>query len=334
MRNPLTFRKRAKRDVVCLGRIGMDLNPEMFDAPMEDSASFVRSLGGSPGNIAVGCARLGLKTGFIGRLAPDAIGRYLRGILKREGIDTGGVVMDDSGALTGLAFTEVKSPEQCGVVMYRENAVDLKLCPADISGKYIGDTRVLQISGTALSRSPSREATLLAMELARRTGTRVVLDLDYRPYSWGGPQESALYLALACSLSDVVIGNREEIDVMGAVYPECRGTDAVAARFLLQRGARIVIIKHGARGSVAFPAAGSPVKAGIFKIRARKTFGAGDAYAAGLIYGLLGGKDLKTCMELGSAGAALNVSGTDCSRAMATREQLHTFIRERKGVRA
>src|SRR5690625_4299492 len=160
---------------------------------MEETSSFTKYVGGSPANIAIGSARLGLKTGFIGKISDDQMGRYIKGYLEENQIDTSQVVTDQTGAVTGLAFTEIKSPTDCSILMYRDNVADLKLRPEEVSERYVLDAKVLLISGTALAQSPSREAVFQALTYARQHGTVVIFDIDYRPYSWLSPEETSVY---------------------------------------------------------------------------------------------------------------------------------------------
>ncbi|PQP89083.1 PfkB family carbohydrate kinase, partial [Paenibacillus sp. AR247] len=105
-------------------------------------------------------------------------GRFITRYLQDTGIDTQHVIVDRSGSVTGLTFTEIKSPTDCSILMYRDNVADLKLEPGDVSEDYIQSARALLISGTALAKSPSREAAFKAMELAIRHGVVIVFDIE------------------------------------------------------------------------------------------------------------------------------------------------------------
>src|SRR5690625_1774727 len=135
---------------------------------MEDTTSFTKYVGGSPANITIGASRLGLKAGFIGKVSDDQMGRFITRYLEENTIDTSSVAVDNTGAMTGLAFTEIKSPEDCSILMYRDNVADLKLDTTNVSEAYIKKSKTLLISGTALAASPSREAVFLALDYARK----------------------------------------------------------------------------------------------------------------------------------------------------------------------
>lgn len=324
----LPFAPNKPFDVIGLGRLCIDLNANETGRPLEDVVTFTRYLGGSPANIAVGAARLGLRTGFIGKVAADPFGRFIVRYLRENGIDTSGVITDAPGSVTGLTFTEMNSPEEGRIYMYRENAADLNLAPNDVSEAYVASTKALLISGTALARSPSREAVFVALDYARRHGAVVVFDLDYRPYTWTSPEETAVYYRLAAETCDVVIGTREEFDRMARFDPPSRGDDEATARRLFAHRAQLVVIKHGKAGSVAYTRDGRRVVGSVFPARVVKPFGAGDAYAAALLYGLLRGWPLERCLAYGSAAAAIVIARHSCSDAMPTAGEIDAYLRQ------
>ena len=318
-------------DAICLGRAGVDLYAREANTDFNDVSGFEKYVGGSPANIAVALAKLGAKSGLISCVSDDGLGQYVCDYLKSMGVDLQGIAVDKTGSRTSLAITEMK-PSNCEVVIYRNNAADLSLSAQQIDPTYIASAKMLIVTGTALSTSPSREATLLAIDYARRAGTLVVLDIDYRPYSWGSPEDSALYYQLAAGLSDIVIGNREEFDVME--YMIDRGNkddDKTAARYLI-KSTQVVVIKAGELGSKIYTRNGCHFEQGIFPVTVKKPFGAGDSFAGALVYALLEGYGLQIGVKMGSAAAAINVSRDSCTEAMPTLKELQDFIAERENV--
>ncbi|UYZ14795.1 5-dehydro-2-deoxygluconokinase [Brevibacillus sp. WF146] len=326
--NNLTFDSRKPTDFIAIGRLCIDLNANEINRPMEETLTFTKYVGGSPANIAIGLSRLGMKTGFIGRVADDQMGRFIVGYLEQNQIDTSQVIIDQSGSVTGLAFTEIKSPTECSILMYRDNAADLRLEPNDVNEEAIRNAKAILISGTALAKSPSREAVFLALDYARRHGVVTFFDLDYRPYTWTSPEETAIYYKLAAEKCDVIFGTREEFDRMERFDRNDRHDDAVTARRWFDCRARIVLIKHGKDGSIAYTNDGQCFAGTIFPAKVVKTFGAGDAYAAAVIYGLMQGWDIPKAIEYGAAAAAIVISSHSCSEAMPTVEQIERYIRK------
>jgi len=326
--NNLVFKQDRALDIIPIGRLAMDLNANEIHRPMEETLTFTKYLGGSPANIAVATSRLGKKTGFIGRVADDQFGRFIKQYLESCNIDTSSVVTDYSTAMTGLAFTEIKSPTDCSILMYRENAVDLKLEVKDVKEDYIKSSKAILISGTALSASPSREAVFAALELARKHETVVFFDIDYRPYTWKSVEETAIYYSLAAEKCDVIIGTREEFDMLEMISNPGNKDDEATAKKWFEHHAKMVVIKHGKEGSFTYTKEGEKIQGDVFPVTPVKTFGAGDSYAGGFIYGLLEGKNPAESMRIGAASAAIVVSSHSCSDAMPTMEQITTFIEE------
>ena len=293
---------------------------------MEETNTFTKYVGGSPANIAIGSARLGQKTGFIGKVSDDQMGRFIVDYLEKDAIDTTGVKIDKTGAVTGLAFTEIKSPEDCSILMYRDNVADLKLHPSDIDEEYIKRSKAMIISGTALAQSPSREAVFLALEYAVKHNVVVFFDLDYRPYSWVDDAETAVYYNLAAEKCNVLIGTREEFDMMEKLLNVHESDDHYTASRWFSYNADIVVIKHGGEGSIAYQKDGKSYRSGVFRTNVLKTFGAGDSYASAFIYGLMNGKSISEAMKMGSASASIVISRHSCSEAMPTETELLEYL--------
>ena len=180
----IEFDKTKKYDVILLGRVAVDLNPVDYNCPLNESTTFKRYLGGSPANIAVGLARYGKKAGFFARVSDDQLGTFVIDFFKNEGIDTNHIKRCENGEKIGLTFTEIKSPTESSIVMYRNEAADLKLHVDDIDEDYIKQGASLLISGTALAESPSREAALKALRLAKKNNIPVIFVIDYRAFNW------------------------------------------------------------------------------------------------------------------------------------------------------
>ncbi|MFC7680136.1 5-dehydro-2-deoxygluconokinase [Paenibacillus sp. GCM10028914] len=322
----VSFHPDRPIDFVAIGRLCIDLNANETNRPMEETMTFTKYVGGSPANITIGLSRLEQKTAFIGKVANDQMGRFIVDYLRRNDIETSNVVTDQTGAVTGLAFTEIKSPTECSILMYRDNVADLRLEPGEVKEELIARSKMLLISGTALAKSPSREAVFLAVQYAKKHGTVVVLDIDYRPYTWASEAETAVYYNLAAEKSDIIIGTREEFDTMERFEENVEHSDQVTAQKWFNYSAKIVIIKHGKAGSIAYTEDGLSHQAQIFPAKVIKTFGAGDSYAAGFLYGVMQGWTIEKSMEYGSAAASIVISSHSCSDAMPTHSQIQDYM--------
>jgi 5-dehydro-2-deoxygluconokinase len=320
------FPSGRKFDFTAIGRLCIDLNANEINRPMEQTSTFTKYVGGSPANIAIGMSRLGRKTAFIGKVADDQMGRFILTYLQNNDIDSEGIATDRTGAVTGLAFTEIKSPTECSILMYRDNVADLKLSPLEVSEATIAGSGALLISGTALAASPSREAVFVALDYARKHGTAVIFDIDYRPYTWQSPEETAVYCNLAAEKSDIIIGTREEFDSLERFERNPDRDDRFTATKWFGHSAKLVIIKHGKDGSIAYSDDGLEHRARSYPAQVVKTFGAGDSYAAGFLHGLMSGWSIEKSMAFGSAAASIVISSHSCSDAMPTAAQVEDYI--------
>ena len=327
----ISFDENKKRDVVLIGRVTLDFNPNELNRTLDKVKTFSMYLGGSPGNMAVGINKLGKKVGFIGCVSDDQFGDFVLNYFNERGIDTSQMTRAKNGERMGLTFTEIKSPTESSILMYRDQVADLEIAPEDVDEQYIADSKILIVSGTALSKSPSREACLLAVQYAKKHGTRVIFDIDYRPYSWRSKKDIQIYYSLLASMADVIIGSRDEVNLTEGLDEEAtEPADHVIAEKYIEQGAKIVIIKHGKKGSIAYTADKKAYKVESYHIKLLKSFGGGDAYGSAFVYGLLAGWTVSQALQHGTAHAAMVVASHSCSDAMQTVEQIDAFMQEHK----
>ena len=325
----ITFDQGKAYDLILLGRVAIDFNPVDLNRPLEESANFNKYLGGSPANIAVGMARLGKRVGFIGKVSDDQFGDYVTHYFQKEGIDTSHITRCRNGENLGLTFTEIISPQESRILMYRDGVADLMLEPEDVEEAYIRKAKALLISGTALAASPSREAALKAVILARKNGIPVIFDIDYRAYTWKSQDEISVYYSLVAGQSDIILGSREEFDLTERMLG-LDGEDSGSARYWQGCGCKIVVIKHGKEGSTAYTCDGRQYAVKPFPTNALKGFGGGDGYASSFLRALIDGCSVPEALEYGSASASMLISAHSCSAAMPTLEEVERFIREEK----
>ncbi len=325
----IQFDNSRKLDVIPIGRICLDFNPVEYFKPWPQCDNFKKYVGGSPANIAVGMARLGCKVGFIGCISDDQMGDFCTQVFEAEGIDVSNIVRAKHGESMGLAFTEVISRDQCGLIMFRDHVADLQLESADVSEEYIKSAKMIVVSGTALAASPSREAALKAVFLAKKHGTVIIFDVDYRPYTWKTDDEIAIYYTLAAQNADIIMGSREEFEKTDALLGR-EMTDREIAERWFGESAGIVVIKHGKQGSTAYVKDEGSYSIKPFPVDAIKSTGGGDGYGSAFLNGLLNGWDIMKCLEYGSASASMLVASHGCSPDMPKLEEITAFIAKEK----
>ena len=324
-----------KFDLILLGRVAIDFNPAYSDEvkeefkPLKKVHYFEKYVGGSPANIACGVVKHGLKAGFLGCVSDDQFGDYVIDYFDEKGIDTSHLTRAKHGEKLGLTFTEMLSPSESSILMYRNQAADLQLHVDDIDEEYIKQAKMILISGTSLAESPSREAAIKAVMLAKKNGTKIIFDIDYRSYNWKNADEISIYYSIVAKEADIIMGSREEFDLTEKLIKP--GMDDIeSSQYWMSKNAKIVVIKHGMQGSTAYTIDGQKFSIKPFPVRARKGFGGGDGYGAAFLYGLFSDWEIIDCLEFGSAEASMMVRSNNCSEDLPTTEQVREFIRQEK----
>ena len=324
-------------DLITIGRVSVDLYGQQIGSRLEDIATFAKAVGGCPANVAIGAARLGLRSALITRVGDEPMGRFVREQLAREGVDTAGVRIDPQ-RLTSLVLLSVRDAHSFPLIFYRENCADGALSEEDIDGEFIATARAVVVTGTHFSLPAAARAQHKAIAVARAHGRSVILDIDYRPNLWGlgghdagesrYARSAAVTRALAPLLPEcaLIVGTEEEMHIAAGVEDTLEAIRAIRAS-----SAALIVCKRGARGCVVFereiPAAleDALIVPG-FDIETYNVLGAGDAFLAGFLKGYLRGASPEQSARLGNACGALAVSRLLCSPEFPTLTELDHFL--------
>jgi 5-dehydro-2-deoxygluconokinase len=338
MQNETRFAPQRALDLICLGRLAIDLYARQLGARLEDASSFARYLGGSSANTAFGTARLGLKSAMLSRVGDEHMGRFLLDALAREGCDVS-QVKSDPERLTALVILGIKDRNSFPLLFYRENCADMALEEDDISEDFIASSRALAITGTHFSTQKVNAASRKALEYARKHDVRTILDIDYRPVLWGltgrgngeerfiadGGVSAHLQSVLPCF--DLIVGTEEEFMIAGGESELL--ASLVRVRELAPHA--VLVVKRGPLGCAVLPAA---IPADIdmaFSVKGAQVdvmnvLGAGDAFLSGFLSGWIRELDYSSCCLRANACGALVVSRHACAPAMPTPEELAYFM--------
>lgn len=335
-------------DLVAIGRVSVDLYGQQVGSRLEDVATFAKGVGGCPANVAIGAARLGLKSALVTRVGDEPMGRFVREQLEREGVDTRGVHVDRE-RLTPLVLLSVRDRETFPLIFYRENCADSALSAADIDAGLIASARALLVTGTHFSMAAGARAQCRAIEIARTHAGRVVLDVDYRPSLWGigGHGAGASRYARAAHVTaaldavlpdcDLIVGTEEELHIAAGLE------DTLAAvRHIRDRSPAVIVCKRGAQGCVVFEGRTPQRIEDALVVPARdvevyNVLGAGDAFLAGYLLGYLRDEPHERSARYGNACGALAVSRLLCSSEFPSRAELDHYLyygSDRRALRA
>lgn len=324
-------------DVVAIGRCSVDLYGQQIGSRLEDAQTFTKAVGGCPANIAIGTARLGLRSGLVTRVGAEQMGRFVREQLAREGVSTAGVAVDPA-RLTALVLLAVEDEGVSPMIFYRSDCADMALDEGDVDEALIASTRAIVVTGTHFSRPAAEAAQRKAIRLARAHGAKVVFDVDYRPNLWGLAGHDAGFeryvasaavserLAAVLPDCDLVVGTEEEIMIATGA-----GDVAASLKAIRAVSAATIVLKRGAMGCIVYDGAiPDDLEDGIvgrgFPIEVYNVLGAGDAFMSGFLRGWLGGEDLATAATWANACGAFAVSRLLCSPEYPTFAELSHFL--------
>ena len=332
-------------DLVAIGRVSVDLYGQQLGSRLEDVASFAKGVGGCPANVAIGAARLGLKSALVTRVGDEPMGRFVREQLEREGVDTRAVHVDRE-RLTPLVLLSVRDRDTFPLIFYRENCADSALSVADIDTGLIASARAVLVTGTHFSMAAGARAQRRAIDIARTHAGKVVLDVDYRPNLWGigghgagasryaRSQRVTEALAPVLAECDLIVGTEEELHIAAG-----REDTLEAVRHIRERSGAVIVAKRGAQGCVVFagriPASveDALVVPGM-EVEVYNVLGAGDAFLAGFLLGYLRGQTHERSARYGNACGALAVSRLLCSSEFPSRVELDHYLDHGSAQRA
>ncbi len=299
-----------------MGAAALDIIVEVENFPREDEIVFPcrgpqRLPGGSTANIAVGAARLGLKSSFLGKLGSDEAGELLKKDFLKEGVDIQGV-LQETGSSSAQTFIAVNKRGER--VMYSLGGKCLLEEESEIAGEVLEDTAIFYVG----------EAFPALGELAVKKASQGATVI----YGPGGLFSGYGFSNLAGIIrrSDYVILSKPElIALSGCVAPE------EGIKKLLKAGVKNLLLTRGKEGSALFSQE-EEIYVPAYKTDVVDTTGAGDAFTAGFMYSIYRKKDHKTALAVGNASAAMAVTKTGARAGLPYLEQLQEFL-HRNNVR-
>ena len=300
-------------EALVVGRVALDLYPEQSERRLEDVDTFRQYAGGFATNVGTGLARLGVRTAVFSGIGDDGHGRHVRRFLEQEGIDCGWLATHPT-LRTALAFCEIWPPDDFPITFHRTPTCpdwEVTLADAGLDPAAAARVPLLYLSGTALAREASRDATL-ALAAAREPGEgHTILDLDWRSGLWASAEDYAAEVRRVLPAATVVLGSDSEWRA-AALDP------ATAA-------ATIRVAKHGPDGCTVHLPDGTRQDEPGLAVPVVNGLGAGDAFAAAFGYALLRG--IERPGAVANAAGALVATRHSCAAAMPRPAELDSFRR-------
>jgi 2-dehydro-3-deoxygluconokinase len=286
---------------------------------------FKRGWGGDTSNFIITAARLGCRAGYICRIGNDVFGASFLEIWSREGIDTSHVIIEEGG-FTGVYFISLLPNGKHDFTYLRKNSAASHLSPEDLDEGYIKGIAFLHSSGitAAISRS-CRDAVFKAFEMAKSHGVNTSFDINFRPKLWSASEAIPTIQALI-KMTDVLFASLEDLSLLYGFsdFEE-------AANAIMKIGPKIMVIKLGEKGCLV-KTRDSTMIGEPFNVEVVDTTGAGDAFDAAFVTGLLRNWGLEKTISFANAVGALTTTGLGAVAPIPKLEAVKSFL-ERKGVR-
>jgi 5-dehydro-2-deoxygluconokinase len=330
-------------DVICMGRAAVDLYASDVGARLEDAQTFKKYLGGSSANMAFGMARLGLKSGLISRLGEEQMGQYVYETVSGVGVNLEQIQWD-SHRLTGLVLLGIKDQSAFPLLFYRENVSDMAINPEQIDEAYIARAKIVVFTGTHFSTKQMSEACWKVMDMAEKYGTKIGVDIDYRPVLWGltargegdnryvGDDNVSGHLQKMLSRCDLIVGTEEEIHIAGGAADTIK-----ALKTLRQVTQAELVVKRGPLGCSVFQGdipdhIDQAQLYGGVRVEVLNVLGAGDAFISGYMKGWVNDESPEQCSAYANACGAIVVSRHGCAPAIPTLLELNYFMANREAI--
>ncbi|KAH8483220.1 hypothetical protein H0E87_027845 [Populus deltoides] len=314
--------------VVCFGEMLIDFVPTISGLSLADAPAFKKAPGGAPANVAVGIARLGGSSAFIGKVGEDEFGYMLAEILKENNVNSEGMRFDP-GARTALAFVTLRSDGEREFMFYRNPSADMLLQEAELDLDLIRKAKIFHYGSISLITEPCKSAHIAAAKAAKDAGVVLSYDPNLRLPLWPSAESAREGILSIWDTADIIKISEEEISFL--TKGEDPYDDAVV-RKLCHPNHKLLLVTEGPEGCRYYTKEFNGRVKGL-KVDAVDTTGAGDAFVAGILsqlakdLSLLQNEDrLREALMFANACGALTVKERGAIPALPTREAVHSAI--------
>ena len=313
-------------DVICFGDLLIDFVPTEKAVSFADLPTFKPAPGGAAANVAVGLARLGVRSAFMGKVGDEAFGHILVDTLTREGVDVGAVRLDKR-ARTALAFVTLTAEGERDFLFYRHPSADMLFTPEEVDVSAIGAVQIFHFDSISLAPAQSRQTALFAADEAARAGKLISYDVNLRLPLWESEAEARKGIVDGLKRAAVVKLSEEELAFLtGGSSPE------QVRSHLWHDGLRLVALSLGDRGCIAITERGEMAVPSI-SVTAVDTTGAGDGFVAGLLSGIVTNRGIldddealaKLCRFANAVGA-ITATARGAIPSLPTRRQVEVAL--------
>ncbi len=311
--------------VLCFGELLIDFVALEMGVTVGDASGFVKAPGGAPANVAAAVARLGYASAFMGQVGDDPFGRHLAGVLAAENVNIAGLTYSKA-ARTALAFVSNTADGDRSFMFYRHPSADMLMTAENVDSAVIDAYAVFHYGSITLIHEPAASALRLALEQARAGGKMLSYDPNLRLPLWPSAAAAKAGMLAGLEYAHLLKISEEELHFL---------TDSADVAPLWRESLQMICVTYGAKGAVLHLKDGSKIAQPGYPVQAVDTTGAGDAFVAALLVGILQeGEDyqaeLPAILDFANAVGALTCRQKGAIPALPTLAQARAFQAENK----
>lgn len=327
-------------DVLCLGEILVDWVCTTVGAELPEAVEFTKAPGGAPANTAVGLARQGISTGFIGRVSKDEFGRWLKSVLEKNDIDVSATI-EDPNAQTRMAYVVTTSTGDRKLADFTRIAcADARLEESDLKEEQFKQASIIHFGSISLIEEPAKSATNKAIQLAKQNHCLISYDPNVRLSLWPTDEACKDTILNSLPLADIVKINEVELEFLTGK----KGLEA-ANQLRKEKNIPLLIITLDSRGAYFVTENFSETVPG-FDIKLVEATGAGDGFNAGVLSGFLSHiknesnkreklknlstGDIQAIIRTANGVGALTCTKAGAIPALPAKDELARFLNSRK----
>ena len=316
---------------LCIGELLIDFVSTTFDVTLAEAPEFAKAAGGATANVAVGLAKLGVDSGFIGKIGAEPFGDFLRETLEQSRVDTTNLI-SETGRRTTLAFVATRSDGAKNILFYRNPGADMLLTPDEIDAAYVQSAEVFHYGSCSLSHQPIRDATVRAIQYAKDAGAFISYDPNLRLMMWDAPEDAKRWIWEVMPYANVVKAADEEWEFITDTPEFEEGSERI-----LEAGVDLVIVTLGEHGCYYNNGSNQGYVDG-FKVEVVDPLGAGDGFVAAMLTQIMHASSgvqklpdfdndrLQEIMRYANAAGALTTQKIGVIPALPTASEIETFL--------
>ena len=316
---------------LCIGELLIDFVSTTVDVTLAEAPEFAKAAGGATANVAVGLAKLGVESGFIGKIGAEPFGDFLRETLEQCRVDTTNLI-SEAGRRTTLAFVATRSDGAKDILFYRNPGADMLLTPDEIDAAYIQSADVFHYGSCSLSHQPVRDATVRAIQYAKDAGAFISYDPNLRLMMWDAPEDAKHWIWEVMPYANVVKAADEEWEFITDTPELEEGSERI-----LETGVNLVIATLGEHGCYYNNGSHQGYVDG-FKVEVVDPLGAGDGFVAAMLTQIMhassgvqklpdfDNNQLQEIMRYANAAGALTTQKIGVIPALPTASEIETFL--------